>query len=107
MAAASVAERLEAIVNFRDAASVSGGRVKPGLLYRSGHCLGSTEADADLLLRELGIKTVLDLRRGDDELRKSKTLGLQDAVNSVADKCKKLGPFRYPPIHHTTKFPSS
>jgi protein-tyrosine phosphatase len=51
--------------NFRELGgypTVDGGSVKPGRLFRSDHLGRLTDAD-QLLLAELGIRTVIDLRR--------------------------------------------
>lgn len=53
----------EGIHNFRDYGGypADGGRVRRGLLYRSGHHVGATDADLAALAR-LDIRTVIDLR---------------------------------------------
>lgn len=59
---------LEGACNFRDLGGYQlacGGRLRHGLLYRSDHLGGLTSADRERL-RELGIASVVDLRRQDE-----------------------------------------
>lgn len=61
---ASVFLPVEGIHNLRDYGgwpSADGGRVREGLLYRSGQHVGATDADLALIER-LDIRTVIDLR---------------------------------------------
>ena len=56
--------KTEGIHNFRDYGGWStggGGRVKTGLLFRSGHHVGATDADLSAIA-DLRIRTVIDLR---------------------------------------------
>lgn len=53
------------LLGFREVAGLrtaSGGRVRPGLLYRSGTPQFLTPADARALVADTGIRTVVDLR---------------------------------------------
>ena len=59
---------LTGVRNFRDVGglpTVDGRRVRPGVLFRSGHLAHATPEDA-AFLAELGLHTVLDFRNGDD-----------------------------------------
>ena len=61
----------DGIHNFRDYggyASRFGGRVKRGLLYRSGQHVEASDADL-ALLRDLDIRTVIDLRGNTERVR--------------------------------------
>lgn len=56
---------LEGAVNFRDVGGLplgGGGRVRPGVLYRSDSLHALTDADLTRVHDELGIRTVVDLR---------------------------------------------
>lgn len=55
---------LEGLVNFRDLGgrAAEGGRVRRGVLFRSDSLAYATPADADRLVRELRLATVIDLR---------------------------------------------
>ncbi|WP_432979224.1 tyrosine-protein phosphatase [Dactylosporangium sp. CA-233914] len=55
---------LEGLVNFRDLGGLpaDGGTVRPGVLFRSDSLAYATPADADRLVRDLGVSTVIDLR---------------------------------------------
>jgi protein tyrosine/serine phosphatase len=57
----------EGIENFRDFGDYAAGprRLKPGLLYRSGHHGAATEADLQKL-SELAISVIVDLRRANE-----------------------------------------
>lgn len=60
---------LEGIHNFRELAAYrlrDGGTIRPGRVFRSGGLELMTPADARVLSRELGIRTVLDLRHPDE-----------------------------------------
>lgn len=62
---------LEGVRNFRDFggyASATGGRIKPGLLYRSGHYAEATDNDL-ATVSGLGIAFQADLRRPDERDR--------------------------------------
>lgn len=64
----SVEPSLEGVRNFRDVgglATVDGGRVAPGRLFRSGHLAHATDAD-QAFLRTLGLRTVFDFRNAAD-----------------------------------------
>ena len=53
------------VFNFRDLgghATADGRRVRPGVLYRSAAPTDATEADSDVLVKQLGVRTLLDLR---------------------------------------------
>ncbi|WP_405589639.1 tyrosine-protein phosphatase [Streptomyces sp. NBC_01190] len=59
---------LTGVRNFRDVGGLpttDGRRVRPGVLFRSGHLAHATADDA-ALLGELGLHTVFDFRNGDD-----------------------------------------
>ncbi|HTJ35236.1 MAG TPA: tyrosine-protein phosphatase [Dactylosporangium sp.] len=58
------AGRLEGLVNFRDLGGLpaDGGTVRPGVLFRSDSLAYATRADAEHLVRDLGVSTVIDLR---------------------------------------------
>jgi protein-tyrosine phosphatase len=55
---------LEGLANFRDLGGLpaAGGRVRRGVLFRSDSLAYATPADADRLVRELRLSTVIDLR---------------------------------------------
>nr|BFE65403.1 tyrosine-protein phosphatase [Dactylosporangium thailandense] len=55
---------LEGLVNFRDLGGMpaDGGTVRTGVLFRSDSLAYATRADADRLVRDLGLATVIDLR---------------------------------------------
>eukprot|EP01119_Soliformovum_irregulare_P019128 TRINITY_DN6000_c0_g1_i2.p1 TRINITY_DN6000_c0_g1~~TRINITY_DN6000_c0_g1_i2.p1 ORF type:complete len:362 (+),score=81.53 TRINITY_DN6000_c0_g1_i2:46-1086(+) len=54
--------RFEAICNFRDLSTSSGGRIKPGKIYRMATPSEATPADIDYFVNKMGVKTILDLR---------------------------------------------
>jgi protein-tyrosine phosphatase len=59
---------LTGVRNFRDVGglpTVDGRRVRPGVLFRSGHLAHATAEDT-VFLEELGLHTVFDFRNGDD-----------------------------------------
>jgi protein-tyrosine phosphatase len=58
------AGQLEGLVNFRDLGGLpaDGGTVRTGVLFRSDSLAYATRADADRLVRDLGLSTVIDLR---------------------------------------------
>lgn len=65
----------ERVANFRDCAGPDasapyrcskGGRLRSGLLFRTGHLVAATEHDLALLRGPLGVRTYLDLRSGKD-----------------------------------------
>jgi protein-tyrosine phosphatase len=60
----------EGIDNFRDFGDYAAGgrRLKPGLLYRSGHPARATDADLTRLA-ELGLAVIVDLRRANERER--------------------------------------
>jgi protein tyrosine/serine phosphatase len=60
----------EGIDNFRDFGdyAAGAGRLKPGLLYRSGHHGAATEADLQKLA-DLGLAVIVDLRRANERER--------------------------------------
>jgi protein tyrosine/serine phosphatase len=62
--AALPAGPLEGLVNFRDLGGLpaDGGTVRPGVLFRSDSLAYATPSDADRLVRDLGVSTVIDLR---------------------------------------------
>lgn len=70
--------QLEKVKNARDLASVQNSPVLPGRLYRMGRVSDATDADIQLLLQELGIQTLVDLR-SPTELKDDPTL-LREAV---------------------------
>ncbi len=59
---------MQSIRNFRSLGgqtTVEGGRVRSGLVYRSGHLAEASESDVEALV-ELGIRTVFDFRNPGD-----------------------------------------
>lgn len=66
------------IKNARDLASVANSPIKPGRIFRMGRVSDATEKDIALLLEELDIKTLVDLR-SPTELKDDPTL-LREAV---------------------------
>ena len=59
---------LTGVRNFRDVGGLpttDGRRVRPGVLFRSGHLAHADEQDADFLA-SLGLHTIFDFRNGDD-----------------------------------------
>jgi protein-tyrosine phosphatase len=82
---------LEGVSNFRDYggyATMSGAKLKTGLLYRSGHHGRASDADLDAMAA-LGIATVVDLRRkGERERepsRRHKDFAGQVIDNDIGD----------------------
>lgn len=69
---------LEKVKNARDLSSVKGSPIKPGRVYRMGRVSDATPQDIDLLLKEINIKTLVDLR-SPTELKDDPTL-LRDEV---------------------------
>lgn len=64
---------LEGVRNFRDFGgydTADGGRVRPGMLYRSAHFAEATDADIEKI-RALGIATSCDLRRPEERKQQS------------------------------------
>jgi len=62
------APSFDAVPNFRDAGglpTVDGGRVRTGVLYRSGHLAGASPADLERL-SGIGVRVIVDLRRDGD-----------------------------------------
>ncbi|BBB01246.1 hypothetical protein RVR_8555 [Actinacidiphila reveromycinica] len=60
--------RLTGVRNFRDVGGLptaDGRRVRPGVLFRSGHLAHADEQDTDFLA-SLGLHTIFDFRNGDD-----------------------------------------
>jgi protein-tyrosine phosphatase len=60
--------RLTGVRNFRDVGGLpttDGRRVRPGVLFRSGHLAHADEQDVEFLA-SLGLHTVFDFRNGDD-----------------------------------------
>jgi protein tyrosine/serine phosphatase len=53
---------LQKVKNARDLASIRNSPIKPGKVFRTGKLGGATEADRRVLLQELGMKTLVDLR---------------------------------------------
>ena len=64
---------LEKVKNARDLASVKGSPILPGKLYRMGRISDASDRDIDLLMNELKIKTLVDLR-SPTELKDDPTL---------------------------------
>lgn len=64
---------LENVKNARDLASVKGSPIKPGRVFRMGRVSDATPQDIDLLLKEIDIKTLVDLR-SPTELKDDPTL---------------------------------
>jgi protein-tyrosine phosphatase len=68
MTAPSLRE-LESVHNFRELGPyplAGGGRIRAGMVYRSGALELMTTADCDCLVEELGVTTILDLRHPDE-----------------------------------------
>jgi len=63
----------EKVKNARDLAGVAGSPVKPSTIYRMGRVSDATEADLNLLMDEIGINTLVDLR-SPTELKDDTTL---------------------------------
>jgi len=64
-----------AVKNARDLASVANSPVKPNRVYRMGRVGDASEQDIEILLNELGIRTLVDLRsptelKDDDSLQR-------------------------------------
>lgn len=55
---------VEGVINFRDLglSAASGSAIRPGLLFRSGELTRISPRGAATLARELGVRTVFDLR---------------------------------------------
>ena len=69
MTVASQTPELDGVHNFREVAPyplAGGGRLKPGMIFRSGALELMSEADVAYLGRELGLSTILDLRHRDE-----------------------------------------
>jgi hypothetical protein len=64
---------LEKVKNARDLASVRGSPILPGKLFRMGRISDATTSDIDLLMKELNLKTLVDLR-SPTELKDDPTL---------------------------------
>ena len=63
----------EKVKNARDLAGVGGSPVLPGTIYRMGRVSDATESDLTLLMEDIGIKTLVDLR-SPTELKDDPTL---------------------------------
>ena len=66
-------KRPRRIANFRDLGGIvghNGRRIRPGMLYRSGHIARLTEHDAQLLIKRYGIEAVVDLRSDSEQIEK-------------------------------------
>jgi hypothetical protein len=84
--AALCAERnlpLQKVKNARDLASVKNSPVKPGKIYRMGRLGDATIEDQQLLLNEIGIRTLVDLR-SPTELKDDPAL-LSDVFHNFTD----------------------
>ncbi|NLW74371.1 MAG: tyrosine-protein phosphatase [Clostridiales bacterium] len=85
-------KRPRRIANFRDLGGIvgfSGRRIRPGMLYRSGHIARLTERDAQLLIDRYGIKAVVDLRSDSEQTEKPDVIikGIEYYVcSSLSDK---------------------
>jgi hypothetical protein len=64
---------LEKVKNARDLSSVKGSPILPGRVYRMGRVSDATEHDIDLLMKEINLKTLVDLR-SPTELKDDPTL---------------------------------
>jgi hypothetical protein len=64
---------LEKVKNARDLASVRGSPIVPGKLFRMGRISDATKSDIDILMKELKLKTLVDLR-SPTELKDDPTL---------------------------------
>ncbi len=53
---------LDKVKNCRDLASVKNSPIKPGRIFRTGRLGDATDKDQDILLNQLGITTLVDLR---------------------------------------------
>ena len=60
-----VSVSLESVLNFRDLAS-AGGSIAPGRVFRTATPGNASEADAAIVLNDLGVKRLLDLRSEDE-----------------------------------------
>jgi protein tyrosine/serine phosphatase len=54
--------KLTKVKNARDLASVRGSTIRPGILFRMGRVSDATQSDIKLLMDELNIRTLIDLR---------------------------------------------
>ena len=60
------------VFNFRDLGghvTGDGRHLRPGVLYRSAAPTDATEADSDVLVKQLGVRTLLDLRHATERER--------------------------------------
>ncbi len=81
--------KVDGVSNVRDLGGykVPGGRIKQGMIYRSGNLDQISKAGIKYMNNELGIKKQLDLRRANDEevfIGKSKSLGAKKYINVPA-----------------------
>ena len=85
-------KRPRRIANFRDLGGIvghNGRRIRPGMLYRSGHIARLTEHDAQLLIKRYGIEAVVDLRSDSEQIEKPDVIikGIEYYVcSSLSDK---------------------
>jgi hypothetical protein len=78
---------LEGVHNFRPLAPYplgGGGRLKAGMIYRSGALELMTDADAEYLQEEVGIACVLDLRHPDELSPVERPHALADRVHALS-----------------------
>jgi protein-tyrosine phosphatase len=87
MTASDALRQPEAIHNFRPLAPYplrGGGRIRPGMVYRSGALEMMTGADCSWLGDGLGVRTILDLRHGDELALVNGEHGLSERVVSLS-----------------------
>jgi protein tyrosine/serine phosphatase len=73
--------------NVRDLGGLpvdGGGRTRPGVLLRSGTLQHLTSADVHLLVEDLGVRTVIDLRLAEESAREGSALVGVDGVVNVS-----------------------
>ena len=73
----------EKVKNARDLASVGGSPVLPGTIYRMGRVSDATESDLSLLMEEIGIRTLVDLR-SPTELKDDPTLDREEVFGDFS-----------------------
>ena len=74
---------VEGVINFRDLGlSAGGSTIRPGLLFRSGELTRLSPRGAATLARELGVRTVFDLR---SETEVTKFASATPAVDGLDD----------------------
>mmetsp|Transcript_84789 Transcript_84789/g.245152 ORF Transcript_84789/g.245152 Transcript_84789/m.245152 type:complete len:419 (-) Transcript_84789:163-1419(-) len=74
---------LEKVKNCRDLASIKNSPIKPGRIFRTGRLGDATDKDQDLLMKDLGITTLVDLR-SPTELKDDQAL-MSDVFQGFSD----------------------